>query len=130
MRKPILVNDLALAAALAAYGLPLFRHEDNSPPYVKLKTAKGSSFTFFFEEENEDGDKTQDYINAWYDESWIDNNQDNPFAYIKAAFKNRETLLDIVNKASTLVVVEKGNRFALISSDAPEDVKEKVFSRL
>ena len=130
MRKPVITNDLALAAALAAVGIPLFKHDDNSPPYVKLVTAKGNSFTFFFEEENADGEKTQDYIRAWYEDDYIDKNQDNPFSYIKAAFKNRETLLDVINKSSSLVVMEKGNKFALISSDAPEDIKQKVFSRL
>lgn len=129
MRQPYSTNDLALAAALSAIGIPLFEFEDASPPYVKTRNLSGSTFTFFFEPESAEG-VTKTYEDAWYDDSWVEKNPDHPFTYIKCAFKNRNTLLDVVNQSHTIVIIEKGNKFALLSSNASEETKNAVFSRL
>ena len=128
--NPITVSDINLAAALAAIGIPLFQHEDNSEPWVKLQTKRGNSFSFFFETENDLGDITQDYVDHWFDDDYIDRNPDCPFAMIKATFENRASLLDIINQSKSLIVVEKGKRFALISSDASDEQKDEIFRKL
>lgn len=130
MKNQINVSDINLAAALAAIGIPLKEHEDGSPPFIKLQTGKGTSFTFFFESEFE-GMNTQHFVDAWHDDEYIKENPEEPFAYIKAAMKeNRPALLDVINQSCSLVCIEKGKKFALISSNATEEQRKQLLKRL
>jgi hypothetical protein len=127
MRYTIQTTNLSLAAALAAVGI-----EFDKVPFTKSKSFRGGDqFTFFFKERSICGAyDTKELLAAWDDDKWHIKNPEHPFAYIKCAFSNRERLLDKVNQASPLVVIEKGGKLAIISANASEAFQEKIFSQL
>ena len=130
MTNPYITSDINLAAALAACGIPLYDFQDGSPPFAKVQSKHGTTYNFYFEHESNDGLMTVDLVAAWYDATYIDANPEEPFAYIKAYHDNKNALIDLVKKASSIVIIEKGRKFALISSNAPEDIKQSLFKNL
>lgn len=120
-------NDLSLAAALAAVGIPF----SEETPFVKTKTVNGETYKFFFQEGSPCGTyRTGFLVGAWNDEQFHLNNPEHPFAYIKCAFNNRNGLLDVVKKSQDLVVIERNGKIAIISKNASDDLKEKIFSQM
>jgi hypothetical protein len=120
-------NDLAMAAALAALGIP-FKDKE---PFIKVRTARGEQYQFFFEKVSACGKfKTNDLMRAWNDDKFHDKNPEHPFAYIKCAFKNRDGLLDVVKKSVGMVMIEKNGKIAIISENASKELKDKIFSQI
>lgn len=120
-------SDLSLCAALLALGIPF----NEETPYIKTKTTYGEKYRFFLQEISVCGKyDTQKMINAWYDDDFHKSNSEHPFAYIKCAFKNREGLLDKVNKDSSLVIIERNGKLVIISENASKELQEKIFSEL
>lgn len=119
-------NDLALTAALLALGIPFW-----TTPFLKTRTTRGDSYTFFLQEVSNCGQfKTLDMSAAWNDETFHEKNPNHVFSYIKCAFKNREGLLDKVNQGLDMVVIEKNGKMAIISKNASTDLQTKIFSQL
>jgi hypothetical protein len=123
MKQPLVISDIALAAALFTVGIPFFDHGDNSQPYAKVKNKNGYSYSFFFEP----SDEANAFVEAWHDDDYL---EDSNFSNIKEAFKAREFLLDVIKQGVTLFVIEKGNKFALLSSNATEEQKAATLARL
>ncbi len=120
-------NDLALASALLALGIPF--HDET--PFIKTRSTRGEQFTFFFQEVSNCGNfKTLQMIAAWNDQDFHLNNPEHPLSYIRCAYKNKEGLLDKVNQNLDLVVIEKNGKMVIISKNASKDLQEKVFSQL
>jgi hypothetical protein len=119
-------TDLALAAALAALGIPF-----DDLPFVSTKSTKGEHFVFLFKAVSNCGKfHTSDMARAWESEAWHVENPEHPFAYIKCAFKNREALLDKVKSAAPLIVVPKNGKLAIVSADASPELQTSIFSKL
>jgi hypothetical protein len=120
-------NDLALAAALAAMGIPFA-----SLPFVHSKSAKGGdSYLFFFKDVSECGKyRTGELSKAWNDAEWHTKNPEHPFSYVLCAFKNREALLDKVKQSAPLVVIEKAGKMAIVSANASPELQTAIFSKL
>lgn len=117
---------MALAAALAALGIPFAEI-----PFVSTKSTKGEHFVFLFEGVSNCGQfKTADMLKAWESDGWHVENPEHPFAYIKAAFANREALLDKVKQAAPLVVIERAGKFAILSANASPELQTAIFSKL
>lgn len=130
----IIISDINLAAALATIGVPFKKFDDGSDPFVKVQTKNGVSYNFFFEVEF-NGERTQDYVDAWFDDSYIENNQESQFAAVKGYNMNRNFLLDVVKKSHALVVMEVVNKNgkksqAIISTNLPEEDRQKVLNKL
>lgn len=120
-------DQLSLAAALLAVGIPLFE----GTPFVKTRTEKGPKYTFLFQSTSACGAfKTGELMRAWEDVDWHLSNGEHPFAYIKCAFTNRERLLDKVNQGTELVMIEKNGKMALISKGASEALQTSILSQL
>jgi hypothetical protein len=120
-------SDLSLAAALLAMGIA----PNPTQPYAKTKSVHGERYRFFFNDTSECGSySTMKLINAWEDDQFCVNEPEHPFSYIKAAFQNREGLLDTINKHPGYVVVEKNGKMAIISKNASEEFQQKIFSQL
>jgi hypothetical protein len=126
MTQTFNTTDLALAAALAALGIPF-----DDLPFVSTKSAKGSHFVFLFKAVSNCGKfHTSDMARAWESESWHVENPEHPFAYIKAAFLNRVALLDTVKQAVPFIVVPKGGKLAIVSASASPETQTAIFSKL
>lgn len=120
-------NDLALASALLALGIPFFE----GTPFMKTRTAKGESYTFLFQEQSNCGTfKTGEMIRAWNDPTFHEKNPEHPFSYISCAYRNKEALLDKVKGGLELVIIEKNGKIAIISKNASADLQHKIFSQL
>lgn len=119
----VIVNDINLAAALATIGVKPLDMEDGSPPFVKIQTKNGLSYNFFFEPTHE-GKNTQDYVTAWYDDSYIENNQEDQFAAIKGYNINRNYMLDVVKQSSPLIIMNKGKKTVYMQNLSEEQTKQ------
>lgn len=120
------INDLSLVSCLLALGIPFCEQ-----PFIKVKTVKGEQYKFFLQESSTCGEfQTLKMMNAWNDPQFHIDNPEHPLAYMKCAYTNRNGLLDVVNQSVELVVIEKNGKKAIISKDASEDLKAKIFSQL
>ena len=121
-------SDLALCAALLAIGIDFV---DEEIKFVRTKGTHGERLSFFMNERSTCNQySTLEMINAWHNENFHINNPDHPFAYIKCAFKNREGLLDKVNKHSNLVIMNTNGKLVAISETASESCQDKIFSQV
>jgi 6-phosphogluconolactonase/glucosamine-6-phosphate isomerase/deaminase len=92
------------------------------------KTEQGDTYTFYCELESTDKQfKTKDVILAWLDESYVEKNPECPISYIKCAFKNRNTLLDIVKKQVRYVQIERNGKIYMVPENATKDEAKKLF---
>lgn len=120
-------NDLSLCAALLAMEIP----PSDETPIVKLKTTNGEQYKFFMQERSLCGKyKTADLILAWNNPKFEEENPDHPFAYIKAAFKNRDGLLDVVKRAIAKVVINVNGKMIVMPENASPAYQQKIFSQL
>lgn len=120
-------NDLNLASALLALGI-----EAAETPFSKTRslTSDKPIFTFYFEEISNCGKfKTGEMIKMWNDPN-LYQNSDHPMAYMKCLIHNREGLLDVINKAVELIVIEKNGKMVVVSKNASEQTKNLLFSQL
>lgn len=113
------VTDFGLTAALLTQGCELIK--DN--PYIKLITDHGSTLTFHFEE----NDRVKRLIGIWEDPQ-VD--PDHPIAHMRIFNMNRIGLAKEAKEAVGLVEIKKNGKIVLISTNASEDQKAKLLSRL
>lgn len=125
--QPLNINSVNLACILATLEVPFYDHPDGSPPYVKVHTETGVKFTFQFEPTK----RAEEIVSIYNDkQKYIEENSEEPLAYLLAFIQKRETLLDLIKKAPGLVLITKGNNFALISDNATEEFKQKALRYL
>lgn len=117
------VDNMELAACLSTLGFGLLdctrlkgSESDNLNPQGRV--------TWKFTPTSADGRYTlQQVLVAWRNEAWLsDPNNADPLAYIIAAFRNRQRLMDYIFRGRTMVAVQSGRRWALI----PEDCSARV----
>lgn len=121
-------QNLPLAAALAAAGVPLDR---NCPCREILRDGQRPTVFFFFDPATADGRwTTRELIEAWGDAEWHRLNPEHPFAYIKCALGNRERLLDLVKSRVPLACVSRGRKQAFLSLDASPRLQDAILARL
>lgn len=121
-------QNLPLAAALAAAGVPLDR---NCPCREILREGAKPVVFFFFEPTTADGRwTTRELIEAWNDPEWHRRNPEHPFAYIKCAMGNRERLLDLVKERTPLACVQRGRKQAFLSVNASTSLQDAIFAHL
>lgn len=117
------VDNMELAACLSTLGFGLLDctrlkgcESDNLNPQGRV--------TWKFTPTSADGRYTlQQVLVAWRNEAWLsDPNNADPLAYIIAAFRNRQRLMDYIFRGRTMVAVQSGRRWALI----PEDCSARV----
>lgn len=122
------VGDISLAAALLAVGIPL---NEETPCYALKQPGGNTHYQFLFQEYSLcENYKTLTLINAWENDSWHISNPEHSFAYIKCAFKNKESLLDKVKQGSELVMIEKNGKIAVLSKNASKDLQDKIFGEM
>jgi len=120
-------RDTKLAALCCTLGIPL-RQED---PIVRIIEDGRERVTYYFETNSTCGKWTfKDVCNAFKDDGLPNSDPENPINYIKMAFHNRERLLDLINKAQPLGMINKGGKCLLISMNASEQMKKKLFKLL
>ena len=79
----------------------------------------------FFDPQSPDGRfQTKELIAAWHEDAWHLANPEHPFAYIKCALKNRESLVDKVKQDVPLACVKRRGKIALIPLNAPAHVED------
>jgi hypothetical protein len=115
----IKTSDLGLTSALLTLGCRL----DVSNPYLKYQTDTGTSLTFFFQ----DNDETRLLISIW-DNPEID--REHPIALMRIFNTNRIGLIKEIKDAAGLIEVRKNGKTVLMSSNATEEQKAKLLSRL
>lgn len=108
-------SNTALAAALTAVGISLAEK-----PFVRVVgDFQGERFVWFFEPQSPCGKfQTKELIEAWNDDAWHLANPEHPFAYIKCALKNRESLVDKVKQDSPLACIKRRGKIALLPLNA------------
>jgi hypothetical protein len=120
-------NDINLASALLALGIP-----PAPEPFTKHRSIKSDNiiYTFYFQEVSNCGNyKTGEMIKMW-DDAELYENSDHPLAYMRCLIHNREGLLDVINKAVEMIVVQKNGKIAVISKNASDDLKKQIISQL
>jgi hypothetical protein len=115
----IKTSDLGLTSALLTLGCSL----DTTTPYLKYQTDIGTTLTFFFQE----NDETKQLIEIW-DNPELD--REHPIALFRIFNTNRIGLIKEVKDAQGLVEVRKNGKIVLMSSNATEEQKAKLLSRL
>jgi hypothetical protein len=124
--QTISTSNLALCAALATMGIPF-----DDPAFFKTRSHRGEQYLFFVKPVSECGSyQTSDLMEAWHDPDFVKDHPEHPFSYIKQAFQNRESLLDKVNQAAALVVVERNGKLAILSEHASAETQDKIFGQL
>lgn len=119
MTDKIHTSDLGLTAALLSLGCEL----DKINPYTKLLTDTGSSLNFFFVPT----DKVKQLIEIW-NKPELD--PEHPIAFMRIFNTNRIGLTKEVKESVGLVEVKKNGKIVLMSSNATEEQKAKLLSRL
>jgi hypothetical protein len=120
-------RDTKLAALCCTLGIPL-RQED---PIVRIVEGGRERITYFFETNSTCGKWTFKEVCSLYAKDDLNTTDpENPINYVKAAFHNRERLLDLINKAQPLGMINKGSKCLLISMNASEQMKNKLFKLL
>ena len=109
-------SNTALAAALSALGIPLAQK-----PFVRVvgDGIRGERVVWFFEPQSADGThQTKSLIEAWNDDTWHLANPEHPFAYIKAALMNRESLVTKIKQDVPLACISRREKFAFLPLNA------------
>lgn len=120
-------QSLAVAAALASVGIPF----NSEIPFIKSRTTKGETYTFFFTDASACGKyRTGDLMKAWENPAFHEDYPEHPLSFIRCAFANREALLDKTKQDAALVVIEKGGKLAILSENASPELQTKVFAKL
>lgn len=115
----IKTSDLGLTAALLTLGSQL----DPSNPYLKYQSDTGTSLTFFFVRNSE-----TDRLTEIWDNPEID--REHPIALMRIFNTNRIGLIKEVKESVGLIEVRKNGKTVLMSSNATEEQKAKLLSRL
>ncbi len=121
-------GNTMLAAALCAVGIPLAEK-----PFVRVvdNTAGPERMIWFFEPRSHDGRLlTKDLIAAWHDDAWHLANPEHPFAYIKCALLNRESLEEKLRTDVPLACIRRRGRIAFLPLDATPQAEDFILRRL
>jgi hypothetical protein len=121
-------SNTALAAALSAVGLPVA-----AKPLVRVvgDGIRGERVIWFFEPQSPCGKyKTSELITAWSDNSWHMANPEHPFAYIKAALVNRESLVTKIKQNVPLACISRRGKFAFLPLDASPQTEDLFLRHL
>jgi hypothetical protein len=109
-------SNTALAAALSALGIP-----SAQKPFVRVvgDGIRGERVVWFFDPQSADGThQTKALIEAWNDDTWHLANPEHPFAYIKAALMNRESLVTKIKQDVPLACISRRGKFAFLPLNA------------
>lgn len=100
------VRSTELAAALVTLGVPL------APGGAIEKVIKpgGDELHLFHFETGRGGEAL---VQAWQNDQWEAANPEHPLSYVRAAFHNRNRLMDAMKQAVPLRVVERKGRIFL-----------------
>lgn len=115
-------SNTALAAALSAVGIPLAEK-----PFVRVvgDGIRGERVIWFFDPQSRCGKYlTSELIAAWSDNNWHIANPEHPFAYIKAALMNRESLVTKIKQDVPLACVSRRGKFAFLPLDASPQTED------
>lgn len=132
-RHPRSSPNTQLAAALTALGIPLDPHvgaqhfrEKVAPSNIKDTTV------WTFAERSACGKyDSAEMVRCWHDEAWMKANPEHPLAYLRAAFRNRDKLLDyICDVQGPLAVKRRGERAVVISKHTTAEARERLLKRL
>ena len=127
MSNTYFTRDTKMAACLCTLGVPM-RSED---PIVDVRKDSERIVHYFFEQKSADGVWTFEGVaKDWNNQDLHKEDPENPINYIKFALYNRERLLDLINKAQPLGMVQRGDSFALVSLNASEKTKKAIFKML
>ena len=64
------------------------------------------------------------------EEEWSYKNPDHPLSYLMCAWDNYLLIRDYVNNANPKVYMKRGKSVALLSTDAPKAVQEKILGKI
>ena len=125
------LNLLRLVAALTALGIPL----DDDCPYLETRElidgAERRLITWTLKARSVCGrHDTRKLIDAWHDPVWTTQNNEHPFAYLIAAFRNAAALSTEVARLAPVALIRKGRRFALVPFDATPKRREELLTAL
>ena len=115
-------SNTALAAALAAVGIPLAEK-----PFVRVvgDGIRGERVIWFFDPQSRCGKyKTSELIAAWSDNNRHIANPEHPFAYIKAALMNRESLVTKIKQDVPLACISRRGKFAFLPLNATPQTED------
>lgn len=117
------VDNIELAACLSTLGFALLDCTRLKGDGFDDRTPQGR-VTWKFAHVSADGKYTLERVlAAWKNEAWLSDPQNvDPLAFIIAAFRNRQRLMDYVFQGRAMVALKRGNRWALV----PEDCSARV----
>lgn len=114
-------DDLELAAALLACGVPLWRD-------LPIERNAGRIIFFFMPASPCGAFQTRPLMLAWENRRWHESNPEHPFAYVSCAIENRRRLMREIKQKSPLVVFLRAGHPQFLSLNA--DAKtESLFMR-
>ena len=120
-------RDTKLASCLCTLGIPL-RSED---PIMDVRKGNERIINYFFESKSKDGSRTfANVVRDWNNQDLHVTDPENPVNYIKSVLFNRERLLDLMNKATPLGMIERGDKCLLIPLKASDNLKNAMFKKL
>jgi hypothetical protein len=121
-------SNIKAAACLMTLGFAL---KENSP-CVRIAREDGKeSSSYWFEEDGPQGLKASKVIH-WMTKGHKeleDSDPENPINYIRAAFANRETAIDMHKRTPRMVEIRRNGKQLFLSENADDETRKK-FARL
>ena len=122
-------QNIKAAAALMTLG---FKFKEGSP-CVRVHRADGKeSSAYWFEEHGPKGQRASQIIH-WMTKGHEDlekSDPEHPVNYIRAAFANRETAIDLHEKTPRMVEIQRNGKTLFLAENADEATRKKFSSLL
>ena len=117
-------DDLELAAALLACGLPLWRD-------FPMERREGSRLSFFFMPASPCGAfHTRELMLAWQQADWHEQNPEHPLAYVRCVFENRRRLVRLLRGTTPTACFHRGGFPQFLTVNADPAVEKSFMTEL
>ena len=124
-------NRTAMAAALATIGIALDEDCPFQETWEVVNEVQERVVTWVFKPKSNCGRyQTQEMIEAWDDPSFVVQNPEHPFAYVKAALGNHTRLVEQISRHAPIAIIRKGRRMAFIPFDVAPERREELLNEL
>ena len=117
-------TNIKVASAVAGAGGKLRRLD---PVSRTIKENGESQVTFWFEAGGKGAEVRAEMECPW---SEMKCPEESPIRYVRAALENRETLLGLVKRTTSIRIIERGGQTLLVSENATSEQKRAMLRHL
>ena len=117
-------TNIKVASAVAGAGGKLRRLD---PVSRTIKEDGSSQVTFWFEAGGKGAEVRAEMECPWSEMKCA---EESPIRYVRAALENRETLLGLVKRTTSIRIIERGGQTLLVSENATSEQKRAMLRHL